>query len=336
MRRFLLPVVLLLAALVVQLTVFDRLPLPGGVAPDLVLLVVVALALNSGPMTGMICGFCAGLALDIAPPSGHLIGVYALVFCLLGYLCGMVSAELESSVLLPLAASAGGAAVARAYAAVGSCSATRTGRVPAVPPCCPCRCSTTCCSARSCCSAWRWPTGWPPGSRARPGYRAKRRRPGRRPGWARPRSRRGAPRGCASPRPGRETAGSAAGGWLAASAELARTRPTAVRLHLGGTRTAATPVRSKAAGTGWRGGPAAVRRHPHGGDSGRPALQRGGPAAVRRHPQAAANAARSKPAGGVARLRSAEPARPWRGAQVQGGRHGRRHGPVAVRRRPPR
>ena len=52
MRRFLLPVVLLLAALVLQLTVLDRLPLPGGVAPDLVLLVVVALALSSGPMTG--------------------------------------------------------------------------------------------------------------------------------------------------------------------------------------------------------------------------------------------------------------------------------------------
>ena len=119
-RRFLLPVVLLLVAVVVQLTVLDRLPLPGGVAPDLVLLVVVALALNSGPMTGMICGFCAGLALDIAPPSGHLIGVYALVFCLLGYFCGLVSTELESSVLLPLAASAAGAAAGAAlYAAVG-------------------------------------------------------------------------------------------------------------------------------------------------------------------------------------------------------------------------
>ena len=45
-----------------------RAPLPGGVAPDLVLLVVVALALSSGPMPGLITGFCAGLALDIAPP----------------------------------------------------------------------------------------------------------------------------------------------------------------------------------------------------------------------------------------------------------------------------
>src|SRR5438067_1239030 len=47
MRRVLLPVVLLLAALVLQLTVLDRLPLPGGVAPDLVLLVLFGVALAS-------------------------------------------------------------------------------------------------------------------------------------------------------------------------------------------------------------------------------------------------------------------------------------------------
>ena len=120
MRRVLLSVLLVLAALVLQLTVLDRAPLPGGVAPDLVLLVVVALALSSGPMPGLITGFCAGLALDIAPPANHLIGVYALVFCLVGYCCGLVSAELDSSVLLPLAASALGAAGGAAlYAVVG-------------------------------------------------------------------------------------------------------------------------------------------------------------------------------------------------------------------------
>jgi rod shape-determining protein MreD len=119
-RRILLSVILLLVALVLQLTVLDRLPLPGGVAPDLVLLVVVALALSSGPMSGMITGFAAGLALDIAPPSTNLIGVYALVFCLVGYFCGLVAADLESTVLLPLAASAVGAAGGAAlYAGFG-------------------------------------------------------------------------------------------------------------------------------------------------------------------------------------------------------------------------
>ena len=281
MRRFLLPVVLLLAALVVQLTVFDRLPLPGGVAPDLVLLVVVALALNSGPMTGMICGFCAGLALDIAPPSGHLIGVYALVFCLLGYLCGMVSAELESSVLLPLAASAIGAAAGAAlYATVGVVLGNPDVTSPAVRHVLPlsvlydvllspfvlfgvalayrlaARLAGAARLSREPAAAGATAgLGTPalPAGRT-PRLRAAAARP--RDGWI------------------------GGGGWLAASAELARTRPTAVRLHFGGTRTAATPARSKAARTA--GGVARLR---FGGT------------------RTAATPARSKPAGGVARLR---------------------------------
>jgi rod shape-determining protein MreD len=119
-RRILLSVVLVLVALVLQLTVLDRFRLPGGAVPDLVLLVVVALALSNGPLPGMLTGFAAGLALDIAPPSTHLIGVYALVFCLVGYFCGRVAADLESTVLLPLAASAVGAAGGAAlYAGLG-------------------------------------------------------------------------------------------------------------------------------------------------------------------------------------------------------------------------
>ena len=120
MRRALLSAVLVVVALLLQLTLLDQLPLPGGVSPDLLLLVVVALALSSGPVPGLITGFCAGLALDIAPPASHLIGMYALVFCLVGYFCGLVAADLENSVLLPLAASAVGAAGGAAlYAAVG-------------------------------------------------------------------------------------------------------------------------------------------------------------------------------------------------------------------------
>jgi rod shape-determining protein MreD len=81
------PVALLLTV-VLQLSVVNRAPLPGGAAPDLVLLAVAALAVCTGPMTGMLAGFCGGLALDIAPPAAHLAGEYALVFCLVGYACG--------------------------------------------------------------------------------------------------------------------------------------------------------------------------------------------------------------------------------------------------------
>ena len=48
-------------------------------------------------MEGMLGGFCAGLALDVAPPATHLVGQYALVFCLVGYACGRVGSQPRAS-----------------------------------------------------------------------------------------------------------------------------------------------------------------------------------------------------------------------------------------------
>ena len=95
MRRAALSAGLLLLAILIQLTLFDNLRLPGGAGPDLVLVVVVALALTGGPMEGVLGGFCAGLALDVAPPATHLVGQYALVFCLVGYAAGRVGSHLD-------------------------------------------------------------------------------------------------------------------------------------------------------------------------------------------------------------------------------------------------
>jgi rod shape-determining protein MreD len=91
MVRALIAAVLVAVTVVFQLTVVDRIAFPGGSAPDLVLLVVVALALASGPMTGALTGFWAGLALDVAPPGSHFTGQDALVFCLIGYACGLLA-----------------------------------------------------------------------------------------------------------------------------------------------------------------------------------------------------------------------------------------------------
>jgi rod shape-determining protein MreD len=82
----------LFVAVAVQLTVVNRLPLPGGTAPDLVLLLVAAVAVCTRPMTGLLTGFVGGLALDIAPPATHYAGEYALVFCLVGYFAAWVAA----------------------------------------------------------------------------------------------------------------------------------------------------------------------------------------------------------------------------------------------------
>jgi rod shape-determining protein MreD len=75
----------LFAAVVVQLTVVNRLPLPGAAEPDLVLELVTAIAVATGPMTGALAGFAGGLAVDLAPPVSHYAGEYALIFCLAGY-----------------------------------------------------------------------------------------------------------------------------------------------------------------------------------------------------------------------------------------------------------
>jgi rod shape-determining protein MreD len=83
--------VVVAVTVVLQLTIVNRIAFPGGAGPDLVLLVVAALALAGGPMAGVLTGFLAGLALDVAPPGSHFTGQYALVFCLVGYFCGLLA-----------------------------------------------------------------------------------------------------------------------------------------------------------------------------------------------------------------------------------------------------
>jgi rod shape-determining protein MreD len=91
LRRVLLSPLLLIVAVLAQLVLVNRLPLPGGGGtPDVVLLVVAALGVSAGPVTGLLAGFAGGLAIDVAPPGGHLAGEYALVYCLVGYACGRI------------------------------------------------------------------------------------------------------------------------------------------------------------------------------------------------------------------------------------------------------
>lgn len=84
--------VLVLFGLVLQVSVLGRLQLPGA-TPDVLLLVVVGLALVYGPTGGCLVGFAAGLLADLAPPSDHAVGRYALVLCLMGYAAGLLRPE---------------------------------------------------------------------------------------------------------------------------------------------------------------------------------------------------------------------------------------------------
>ncbi len=117
MRALVAAAIGLVAALLVQLTIVNGLPLPGGGAPDLVLLCVVAIGLTGGPDIGVIAGFCAGLALDLAPPASQVVGQYALVFCLVGYGCGRMRNVLRHSALLAMVVAALAAVVGEILAA---------------------------------------------------------------------------------------------------------------------------------------------------------------------------------------------------------------------------
>lgn len=92
LNRLLLSIVLLLVALVVQVSVLARLHLPGA-TPDLLLLTVLGLAMVYGHVGGALVGFAAGLLADLAPPSDHAVGRYALVLCLVGYAAGLTRPE---------------------------------------------------------------------------------------------------------------------------------------------------------------------------------------------------------------------------------------------------
>ena len=117
MKQLCVTVVALVAALLLQLTIVNGLPLPGGGAPDLILLCVIAIGLIGGPQPGLVAGFCAGLALDLAPPGDQLIGQYALVFCLVGYGCGRLRFTLRQSAFLALVVAAVAAVVGEIFAA---------------------------------------------------------------------------------------------------------------------------------------------------------------------------------------------------------------------------
>ena len=97
-RRFLLGLVVVVTALLLQQAVIARLPLPGA-PPDLLLVVVVAFALAEGAVSGSVTGFAAGLLVDLG--ADHQLGRTALVYVLAGYLAGLLVDDADRSALLP-------------------------------------------------------------------------------------------------------------------------------------------------------------------------------------------------------------------------------------------
>ncbi|MDT7572219.1 MAG: hypothetical protein QOE05_2393 [Actinomycetota bacterium] len=116
--RYLGVVALLLLVLLLQRTVLAQLDIPFG-TPDLLVVVVAAVALQTGPGLGAITGFLAGFGADLL--SDHALGRLAAVLCIVGYLVGMLRQDAERSVAIPLAAVVvGGVVAALLFAGTGA------------------------------------------------------------------------------------------------------------------------------------------------------------------------------------------------------------------------
>lgn len=94
MRRALVFALTLLTAVLLQTTVFDQLKI-AGVAPDLILALVIVFALLEGPSAGAMLGFCGGFLRDLLL-SGPL-GLTGLSFLIIGYLVGSLRPYIGSN-----------------------------------------------------------------------------------------------------------------------------------------------------------------------------------------------------------------------------------------------
>lgn len=76
---------ILFVAVILQVSFFSRIPILGSVA-NLVPVVIVAIGLLGGAVSGTVCGFAAGLLLDVM--IGGTPGVASLSLMAAGYLAG--------------------------------------------------------------------------------------------------------------------------------------------------------------------------------------------------------------------------------------------------------
>jgi len=89
MRRRLAVSTLVLVAVIAQLSLVTRLRILG-VAPDVVVVVIAAIAVRCGSETGAVTGFIAGLLIDLFLPTPA--GLTALAYTLVGYGFGRAGA----------------------------------------------------------------------------------------------------------------------------------------------------------------------------------------------------------------------------------------------------
>lgn len=99
-KRFLITAVIIIAAYLLQCTVFSSLEL-AGIKPNLLIIVTASFGFMRGSREGVLVGFVSGLLADIQ--FGDMIGFYALIYLLVGYINGMFQRlYFDENIKLPL------------------------------------------------------------------------------------------------------------------------------------------------------------------------------------------------------------------------------------------
>ncbi len=99
-RRIVVTAVIVIVAYLLQCTVFTSLEI-AGIKPNLMLIVTASFGFMRGPREGMFVGFASGLLIDIQ--YGDMIGFYALIYLITGYVNGLFEQiYFDEDIKLPL------------------------------------------------------------------------------------------------------------------------------------------------------------------------------------------------------------------------------------------
>jgi rod shape-determining protein MreD len=83
---------LIIVGAILQVAFFSQIT-PLGAAPEVMPVVIVCIGLLGGPVTGAVCGFAAGLMLDVV--MLQTLGVSSLVLVMIGWLAGRFRESFE-------------------------------------------------------------------------------------------------------------------------------------------------------------------------------------------------------------------------------------------------
>ena len=104
-KRFIVMVVILFISYLLQCTVFQKLTL-ASIKPNLLLIITASIGFMRGQKEGMFLGFFSGLLIDIQ--FGTMLGFYALIYLIVGYINGMFQKMYyDDNIKLPLCLIAG-------------------------------------------------------------------------------------------------------------------------------------------------------------------------------------------------------------------------------------